>query len=118
MQQNDQDPKICSLLRNGNAFVRLCCKDIHRDQRADRPDDYWGKSGIFMLLPAIGYWSGIRIFSLSSQETIPAVTPQPIIVTPVVIQPSAPAIPSTSGETEEAGVKPIPKPKSLWELNP
>jgi len=29
-----------------------------------------------------------------------------------------PTTPSASGETEEAGVKPIPKPKSLWELNP
>ncbi|HEY4484185.1 MAG TPA: hypothetical protein VI978_00465 [Candidatus Paceibacterota bacterium] len=29
-----------------------------------------------------------------------------------------PTTPSASGEVEEAGVKPIPKPKSLWELNP
>src|SRR3989344_8191348 len=72
---------------------------------------------VLLVLPAVGYWSGARIFSFTSATT-PVVVPQPVVVTPVVIQPSAPAIPSTSGETEEAGVKPPAKPKSLWELNP
>ncbi|MBI2676764.1 MAG: hypothetical protein HYX21_02330 [Candidatus Yanofskybacteria bacterium] len=81
---------------------------------------------VLLVLPAVGYWSGARVFSFSGQTTTsaPAVmTPQPIVVTPVpvVIQsPPPPALttPSALGEAEEAGVKPPPKPKSLWELNP
>src|SRR3989344_3515103 len=74
---------------------------------------------IFLLVPAVGYWSGARIFSFSDTATSP--TPQPIVVTPVVIQqpvPITPTTPSALGETEEAGVKPLSKPKSLWGLNP
>ena len=78
---------------------------------------------ILLILPAIGYWSGARIFSFSSQTTtVPVATPQPIVVAPVVIQqpvvPTTPTTPSALEEAKEAGVELPPKPKSLWELNP
>lgn len=79
---------------------------------------------ILLILPAIGYWSGVKVFSLSNPNQITS-TPTPIVVTPVVVQqpvpPPAPQTPAASGEVKEAGNEPAtpkPKPKSLWDLNP